>query len=211
MLENILFVFSSLSIFSLAIMSPWPDFFMIVKNSISHGRMVWFYTAFGIAFWILVHVTYCMLGLALVISQSIILFNTIKIAWALYLMYIWYQAFKSTSSLKEIDINTEKNTWETFSNKKAFLSWFLTNVLNPKATMFFLSFFTFVITPWTSYYLIWTVIFTMFLMTIIWFSLVSFFLTHQKFYNKFIKFEKIFNKIFGWLLIAIGLKIAVTK
>jgi threonine/homoserine/homoserine lactone efflux protein len=87
---------------------------------------------------------------------------------------------------------------------------FLTNVLNPKATLFFLSLFTFVIGPSvpTSIALLLGVL--MMINTAIWFSLVALFFTQAKIRVLFERYQKTFNVIFGILLIAIAVKIIFT-
>ena len=57
---------------------------------------------------------------------------------------------------------------------------FLTNVLNPKATLFFLSLFTLVISPSTPFPVMLLMGVIMVVQTILWFSLVSILLTHKK-------------------------------
>lgn len=199
-------IFTIISIHILATISPWPDFIMTIKNSLNYGRKIWIFTAIWIGLWIGVHILYCALGLALVISKSIILFNTIKILWALYLIYIWILSFKS----KWININITQEK-VTISKFQAFKMGFFTNVLNPKATLFFLSLFTFILSPSTPIYILLLIALILIADTILWFILVSLLFTQSKIQVFFSKIQKTFNKIFGWILIAIGVKIIFNK
>ncbi len=54
----------------IALMSPGPDFAIILKQSITHGREKSLWTSFGISIGILVHVSYTVLGIGLIISKS---------------------------------------------------------------------------------------------------------------------------------------------
>ena len=56
----------------LAVISPGPDFIVAVKNSLSYSRKTGIWTAVGFALGISVHILYCVAGLALIISQSIL-------------------------------------------------------------------------------------------------------------------------------------------
>ena len=66
----------------LAVISPGPDFIMITRNSLIYSRRTGIYSSIGLGLGILVHVTYSLVGIGLIISKSIILFNTIKIGRA---------------------------------------------------------------------------------------------------------------------------------
>lgn len=59
----------------LAVISPEPDFIMITRNSFLYSRKTGVYSALGLGLGILVHVTYSLIGLGLLISQSIVLFS----------------------------------------------------------------------------------------------------------------------------------------
>jgi threonine/homoserine/homoserine lactone efflux protein len=194
--------FTIIWIHFLWVISPWPDFIMIVKNSLNYGRKTGIFTAIGIGLWIWVHILYCALGLAFFISKSIILFNTIKLLWALYLIYIWILSFKS--KWVNIDIVQEEVMISKF---QAFKMWFLTNVLNPKATLLFLSLFTFILTPSTPKHILFILSIILITNTIIWFSIVALLLTHEKIQIFFNKTQKFLNKIFWCILIAMGIKI----
>lgn len=191
----------------LAAMSPGPDFVMAVRNSLTYSRKTGIWTAVGFAFGILIHIFYCIAGLALIISKSILIFNTIKIFGALYLIYIGIKSIMSRGSNIEIKEEIKK------ADISAFQAWrigFFTNVLNPKATLYFLSLFTFVIKPETSGSTLTILTVIMFLEQAAWFSLVAIFFTHKKVVGVFNKFQSTFNKIFGGLLVALGIKVALS-
>src|SRR5688572_10012358 len=82
----------------LAVISPGPDFIMITRNSLMYSRKTGIYTAIGLGLGILVHVVYSLVGIGLLISKSILLFNTIKLLGAAYLIYIGYKSLTSKSS-----------------------------------------------------------------------------------------------------------------
>jgi threonine/homoserine/homoserine lactone efflux protein len=68
----------------LAVMSPGPDFAMVLRNSLIYSRRVGILAAVGLGLGILLHVTYSLLGIGLIISQSILLFNIIKLLHAAF-------------------------------------------------------------------------------------------------------------------------------
>lgn len=207
-MEYILLILSISAIHLLAVMSPGPDFMVAVKNSLSYGKKIWIYTALGFAGGIWVHITYSLFWIALIISQSILLFTLIKYLWAAYLIYIWIMSLRAKKS--KIDIIKQEN-WKNITSFQAFKIWFLTNVLNPKATLFFLSLFTLVISPETPTLILLIISFIMIFNTFLWFSLLSLFFTQSSVRKVFLKFEIFFNRVFWTLLIALGLRVAMIE
>ena len=62
----------------LAVASPGPDFAVVVRESVTHGRRAGTWTALGVGCAIFLHVGYSLLGIGLIVSQSIVLFNALK-------------------------------------------------------------------------------------------------------------------------------------
>lgn len=191
----------------LAVASPGPDFAVTLRESISHGRLAGLWTSLGIGIGIFVHVAYCVLGLGLVISQSILLFNLIKYLGAFYLIYIGISALRSQPKEKLVEQNTKI---ETPSAYRSFSIGFITNALNPKATLFFLAVFSVTVSPATPIlvkvgYGVW-----MAFATTIWFSLITIFFSNETIRNMFKRFGHLFERTMGAVLIALGIKIALT-
>lgn len=192
----------------LAVISPGPDFIMACKNSLTYSRKTGIWTAVGFGGGIMVHIFYSLAGLALIISKSILLFNAIKFLGAGYLIYIGYKSFFAKSSKIELGEHHKK---ADITRLAAVRMGFLTNVLNPKATLFFLSLFTFVISPKTPLSIMLIMSAIMIANTILWFSLVAIFLSQKRIRLIFERWQNVFNKTLGGLLIALGIKIALTE
>ena len=207
-MESLALITSVVIIHLLAVISPGPDFIVAVKNSLTYSRVTGLWTAVGFGLGIAVHIVYCAAGLALVISQSILLFNIIKLLGAAYLIYLGIGALLSKSSKLEVAAET---AGADLSWQAAVKTGFLTNVLNPKATLFFLSLFTLVITPGTPIAVLVLVSLLMVLNTILWFSLVAIFMTQSRIRAAFERHLNTFNKILGGLLIALGIKVALLQ
>src|SRR6185295_18030022 len=120
------------------------DFIMAVRNSLV-SRRSGIFTSIGLGFGIMVHVSYCLLGVGFIVSQSILLFNFLKIFAAPYLIYIGWKSWNSgVSESKDIEKQKVK-----LSNLESLRIGFLTNVFNPKVTLFFLGLFTIGVQPGT--------------------------------------------------------------
>lgn len=207
-MEYLALIGTVVSVHLLAVMSPGPDFIVACRNSLTYSRTIGIWTAVGFGLGIIVHILYCLAGIGLLISQSILLFNIIKLLGAAYLVYIGIKSILARSS--KVTVETEQRK-RNFTNFQAVKTGFLTNALNPKATLFFLSLLTLVISPNTPLPVIGIVSILMIANTILWFSLVAIFLTQPKIRSVFEKFQNVFNKVFGGLLIALGIKIALTN
>ncbi len=67
--------------------SPGVDFVMVTRNTLLHGKKSGLYSALGISAAIWIHLLYCIAGLAIIISNSIILFSIINIL-LLHILFI---------------------------------------------------------------------------------------------------------------------------
>lgn len=184
--------------------SPGVDFVMVTRNTLLHGKKSGLYSALGISAAIWIHLLYFIAGLAIIISNSIILFSIIKYLAAAYLIYIGYKNLKSNSKL---DLNLE-GTKKEISNFKSFKIGFFTNVLNPKTTIFFLSIFTQFVDVHTPILVQFIYGIIISIAHFIWFSLVSLFLSHPVILNRFKSYKTKIEKAIGVILIALGIKVA---
>ncbi|MBI4054143.1 MAG: LysE family transporter [Candidatus Doudnabacteria bacterium] len=190
-----------------AVASPGPDFVMISRN-ILHSRKAGLFSAIGLALGILVHVTYSLVGIGLVISQSILLFSILKFLGAGYLIYLGY---KSLRSRPKFSVRNEQEQQNVLGAIAAIRIGFLTNVLNPKVTLFFLALFTQVISPDTPKVVQALYGLEMSTMTFVWFALVATLLSHRKVKERFSFMQHHLQRAFGAVLIALGIKVALSS
>lgn len=127
-----------------AVASPGPDFAIVVRYSVSYGRRIALYASVGIGLGILLHVAYSLVGLSVVIKTTPWLYSTISYLAAAYLLYLAVGALRSGPSDSAATVEGDVIK-KGITPKKALLTGFLTNGLNPKATLFFLSLFTAII------------------------------------------------------------------
>lgn len=200
-----------IGVFTMALASPGPDFVIAVRNSIMYSRKIGIMTAIGFALGVFVHMAYTLLGFAVIISQSVVLFSIIKYIGAAYLFYVGIQALRSQGFEENQKRKTKKKGVDAMSVKSALWNGFLTNVLNPKATMFFMAVFSQFIGPETPVTVQLLYAGTCVVMTGIWFTFVAVILTNQRIKAKFLKFTKWIDRVCGILLIGLGIKLALTK
>lgn len=186
--------------------SPGADFVMVTRNSIFYSRKAGLYSALGISAAIWVHVAYSIAGIAVIISNSLVLFSLIKYLGAAYLIYIGYKTFTS----KSLPDANEKKSNQDLSAYKAFKIGFITNVLNPKTTIFFLSIFTQLVTVDTSIVMQLVYGLIICLAHLLWFVTVSYLFSHPVLLKKFNNHKKAIERTVGSILVLFGLKVAIT-
>ncbi len=193
----------------LAVASPGPDFAIIVRQSITYGRRTALWTSLGIGCGILIHIGYSLLGIGLIVSQSIALFSVMKIIGALYLIYLGTKAIRA-KPMNSAEIYTRHNQKNLPTTLQALRTGFFTNGLNPKATLFFLSLFTVVIDPATPLTIQAGYGLYMAVATGVWFSGLSLLFGHSAVRRRFLQIGHWFDRLTGVVLIGLGLKLALT-
>jgi RhtB (resistance to homoserine/threonine) family protein len=203
---------SLMAIFAFAIVSPGADLAMVMRQAIVHGRGQAIITSFGIGAALMVHVSYTILGLGLVISQSIYLFNFVKWLGVAYLLYIGIKALragKTDVTAATGDVTTAPRQQQ--SALKAFTLGFAANALNPKAVFFFLSIFSTVVSAHTPIAIKFSYGLVMASFLILWFIGVSLFMTTPRMRAAFSRASQWIDRTSGVVFIALGIKLATEK
>ena len=192
----------------LSAMLPGPDFALVAKNTLLHSRRAGFFTALGISSAILIHVTYCILGLAVVISESALLFNIIKFVGAIYLIYLGISSLLTKHQTSTNNSPQNISTKISMPDRVAYRQGFFCNLLNPKATLFFLALFTVIIKPETALQLKLIYAAELFVITATWFGVLTILLSHPTVMRSFQNVEKYLAKLLGLFLIGFGIGLA---
>lgn len=188
----------------LAVASPGPDFAIVVRQSITYGRTTALYTSCGVGMGIMIHVFYSLLGIGFIVSQSLFAFTIMKVAGAGYLMYIGLKAMRT----KKVTLTfAEKENHLIPTPGKAVWTGFLTNGLNPKATLFFLSLFTVVISPETPVVIQLCYGIYMAMATALWFAMVSMLFGQERIRRLFSRVGHWFERLMGLSLCLLGLRL----
>jgi len=189
--------------------TPGNDVLYVASRSISQGSSAGIISALGVFCGCFVHILAAVLGLSLIIAQSAYLFSIIKFAGAAYLVYLGIKALIAKSDASAPAQRTIKN-----NNWKHFKQGFVTDALNPKVAIFFLSFLPQFIDPSTHFVKIQ-------LATLgLWFAvqgtlvLILYALVLGKakdFFKNSPKAMRVQEKITGVILIGLGIKLALAS
>lgn len=190
----------------LAAMSPGPDFAVVTRNCLSGTFRVGFLTSLGVACALLVHVTYCLFGIAFLIAETPLLFTSLKYLGAAYLFYLGIRMLieKNTSPEGSVHDSVAKPP----RKRQAFLSGFLCNLLNPKATLFVLSLFTQFIDPSASLLEKFRLGSVIAIVVFIWFVFLSYLITHRLLQKHFARFQFLITKVMGVVLCFLAISVA---
>ncbi|MFV2050690.1 LysE family translocator [Metabacillus litoralis] len=200
------FTFLILSLF--VVTSPGIDTALITKRTISDGRKDGFNMALGITSGSFVHTFAAAFGLSAILLQSAVAFEIVKYVGAFYLIYLGISAFISR---KKKDPAAE-NQQDAEMKKSAFKQGLISNVLNPKVAMFFLTFLPQFIQTGenaTQQLIIMGVSYT--LLSISWFFIYVFFINYLREWLLSPTVQGIMDKATGLVLIGFGLKLALDK
>ncbi|WP_454639094.1 LysE family translocator [Bacillus mycoides] len=186
---------------------PGADTMYIVGRSISQGRKAGVYSVFGIITGSLVHTLLVAFGLSIILTKSIVLFNTIKVIGVIYLVYLGIKMILDKTNV----------AFQASSNKlnirKIYLQGLLTSLMNPKVSLFFIAFLPQFIDTKASGPMPFIILGITFTVTgLLWCLFVAYFSSYvTKKLRGNQKVGMILNKVTGMIFIGMGLKLLQTK
>lgn len=194
-----------------ATISPGPAFAVAVKGAVIYERKKALLIPLGLGLGVLVHVMFVLFGLSVVLTQSEILFRAIKYAGAAYLIYIGIKSMRAKPRKKEDIEDAVPKAHKDISSLKAIQLGLLTNLLNPKALVFFTAVFTQFVSPETPIWMLVIYALTATLIEAGWFAGMTFVLTTQRVRAKFMAVSHWIDRVCGGLLTALGVRLALSK
>ena len=204
MIENyLLFIIMSICL----IILPGPDTAMATKNTLVAGKMGGVKTVFGTCVALLIHTLAAVIGLSALIVKSALLFSIFKYVGALYLIKALLAVKnKEGVNTNDVSINNDKE------HTSCFRQGFLTNLLNPKIAVFFLTFLPQFLNPSHNTFIQLLVMgLTYLVLTIIWFAFYIFLIDKISAFMKKPKTQRYIQGLTGIVLIGFGIKLALEK
>jgi len=195
----------------LAVMSPGPDFAIVMRQSLTRGRATALWTSLGIGSGILVHATYAVLGLGWVIHRSETVFSYMKWIGTAYLVWLGWQCLRAKAVVLTAEGPQTAASEEVVSKRSAYWTGFLTNALNPKAVLFFVALFSAGISTTTPRWVLAGYCLWMALVTAAWFSLVSMIFTRPEIRARFLRIAHWVDRATGAVLLLFALRLALAS
>lgn len=183
----------------LAVSSPGPDFAVVVRQTLAHGRAAGLRTAAGIATGIVFHVAYALFGLGWLLQKLPLLLDVLRYAGAGFLLWMGLQALRAQP------VAPHATTAAAPAAQSDFWIGFTTNLLNPKAALFFVALCSTLLTTPTPLSLKLALAAWIVLTTGGWFSLVAATLGHARIRSALQAHSHWIDRGMGVLLIALAL------
>lgn len=185
------------SIYFLALLSPGQDFFLILRTALLHGYKLAWWSCFGIALGNTLYIALAYIGHETLIQFPFLL-PTIELLGGLFLVYLGYILLTAPRPTYQRGI-----AHSLPSRLKLFNAGFLSAILNPKNTLFYLSILFTIVSPQTALHVKIAYAGWMISLLLVWDMFVAFLLGHQK-ASKLLDFLYPIQKIIGSGLILFG-------
>ncbi len=207
---NLLGIFVTVAIAHfLALLSPGPDFVLVVKSAIRNEGKNAIGVALGIASANALYIGLCLVGVGSILASSVTVMIVLKIIGGLFLIYLAVQALRaSKSAYNNLDMAVHihsKAVKATFF--KEFITGFMSGILNPKNLLFYLSLFTVVLSPEVGFSFKLGLGIWMTAVVFLWDISIIFLLSTPKVRSKFTKLAYYIDKATGAILGLIGFAI----
>lgn len=115
-------------------LAPGPDNIFVLTQSALYGRKAGLLVTLGLCTGLLLHTAAVTLGVAVIFQTSALAFAALKIAGALYLLFLAWQAFRASAT------NLDQTGSSALAWRKLYLRGIIMNITNPKVAIFFLAF-----------------------------------------------------------------------
>lgn len=193
---------------ALAVASPGPDFALVLRQSLTHGRRTAVWSSVGIGCGLSVHIAYCILGLGYFLKNSPPTLTMVKYLGAAYLAWVGVQALRSQARTGDIDLADGKSAP---TDGAAWTTGFLVNLLNPKAALFFISLFPLAVSVSTPKlvqigYGAWMTV-----ATVAWFSFVSVVFAQEKVRRRFLRHGHWIDRALGVVFIGFAVSLIFAR
>ncbi|MEH0664582.1 LysE family translocator [Vibrio scophthalmi] len=197
--------FSLFTICLLGAMSPGPSLAMVAKHSLAGGRINGFAAAWAHAFGIGVYAFITLIGLAVVLQQSPLLFKGISYAGAAYLIYLGYNALRSKGG-----VAARLESGEPTPVAQSAREGLLISLLSPKIALFFIALFSQFVAVGDTFAAKSIIVLTPFVVDGLWYTLITFLLSSPKLIDKIRSKAVLIDRLSGCVLILLAARVLLT-
>lgn len=195
-----------------ALVSPGPNFVLITGRAMASGRRAALAAAWGIAMGTATHAVLGIVGFGALLRSSYWVFTGAKLLGASYLFWIGFKSIRGAwRSRSSNSPETEPDPkLVAMSAHRSLADGWLTQMSNPKTTLFFLALFTTVVPSDASFAQGSAVVLTVVLLAAAWYSVVAMAFSVQAVRRVYRSVGRYIDAVFGGVMIALGIRIAST-
>lgn len=205
-------ILTFMAVAALLVVSPGPNGLLIAKTVPLNGYRAGLANVFGFVTAFYIHGTLSVFGLAIILVQSGQAFFVFKMLGAIYLMWLGIKALKNAIiQPSETPADTKQPVSSSSSLRRAFAEGLLTNLLNPKVSVFYLAAFPQFLSGGDSALEAYTLISAHAFLNIVWFSAMVFAFTKVTNVAISPRLKTWFHSLTGAIFIGFGAKLALTK
>lgn len=200
-------------IVGLLTLTPGADTMLVLRNVFSSGKRAGIVTTVGICSGLLIYAVISSLGISVILTKSVMLYQTLKLLGAIYLVYLGVQSLLPITKSNNKQINLE-STYKKFkrTDERAFFEGLLSNLFNPKIAVFYLTFLPQFINPQNNIFI------QSFLLTgihvvmgLLWLSFLSVFIGSIRFIYTSSKIQHLLEAISGTVMIIFGILLLLER
>lgn len=200
-----------LGIFTLAIISPGPNFILVVNTALAHGRRSGVQTALGVAAGSGLFALAGLLGLILLINSLPHFAFLVHLLGGGYLVWLGAtMVWRLRRPLLPAGTSAGPSSGG-IRPVRAFATGLLTNLTNPKAWAFYFSLFSLVITPGISLGEKGFLNLAMFLISFGWYAAVALLIAEPRLRPGLARSQPLIQGVLGVLLAALGSRLILCK
>lgn len=193
------------------LLSPGPNFVLISARALSSGSRSASAAALGVSGGSITHAIFGVAGFGALLQSSTGLFTIAKMIGASYLVWIGFKSVRGAIRAKGVAVGNDVAGSSGVGVRRSVVDGYLTQMSNPKSTLFFLAMFTTVvptdITIWQGTAVVATVGAT----ALAGYVLIATALSQPIFQRAYRRVGSVFDAIFGVAMIALGLRVALAE
>ncbi|MCO7221174.1 LysE family transporter [Klenkia sp. PcliD-1-E] len=193
-------------------LTPGPDMALVLRNGIAGGRRAAWWTGLGCCAGITVYAAASAVGLAAVLAASATAFLVIKLAGAAYLVYLgamalWHSRRTPTTAETTADVPAAPA-----SRRLSFRQGLLSNLLNPKIALIFLTLIPQFVSPDEPAFTTTATLAAVFLLVaVVWWRLFSLAVGALGGAMSRPRVRTALERVTGVVLVGLGIRVALTR
>ncbi|AIY40569.1 L-lysine permease [Collimonas arenae] len=201
-------VFSIGSAIAIGAMSPGPSFVMVAKTAVASTRSHGLAAALGMGTGGIMFATAALLGLQALLASVPWLYLALKIGGGAYLAYLGYRIWKGAKSPLMLGANFGQEAMPTL--KKSFMLGLVTQLSNPKTSIFYASIFASLLPPAFPAWLNLALLIVVFCIETGWYSIVALLLSSASPRDAYLRYKSWIDRVAGGVMILFGLRLIAT-